>query len=397
MSPFAHKLFNELSALVASENDAFYKRDYERDGRHYRVFAYRLASYTEFLLPSAIECRGTMFEITDPAYEPVGMKRLVSLPMEKFWNLHENPATMNLDLSTIISVETKADGSLISTYLHINSINGNNDAPLGVKSKTSIDSDQVHAVYAFLKLPENAKFAQELHRLAERNYTVNMEWCAPENRIVLAYQESSLTVLNIRDNLTGLYIPKQSEELLEFNEVKNRWIESIPFENPVQFIKSINQMTDVEGFVALLSSGQRVKIKTDWYAALHKTKDSVNSDRRLYEVVLAEGADDLRAMFFNDPWVLNRITWMQEYVAEKYNALSKQVETFYDANKGLARKDFAILGQKLLDRHAFKLCMERYVGREVSVKDYMAAKWKEFGIKDDPEPSTDDVQVAVNE
>lgn len=388
---FAQKLFTELSALVATENDAFYKRDYSRDGRHYRVFAYRLASYTDFLQPSAVECRGTMFEITDPAYaDPihgVAMKRLVSLPMEKFWNLNENPMTMNLDLSSIQSVEVKADGSLISTFRHINSINGNNESPLGIKSKTSIESDQVQAVEKFLALPENQAFAAELYNLVHRDYTVNMEWCAPENRIVLGYQEPSLKVLNIRDHLTGFYVSKNSEDLLEFTETKARWIEEIKFQNPEQFIKSISSMQDIEGFVAILASGQRVKIKTDWYVALHHTKDSVNSDRRLFEVVLSGGADDLRAMFFNDQYVLNRITWMQEFTEEKYNKLSAQVENYYDANKHLAKRDFAILGQKVLDKHAFKIAMERYIGRPISVKEYMAAKWKEFGVKDDPEPT----------
>lgn len=387
LNEYQQKLFTELSELTNNSDGTFYTRDFNRDGIFYRIFAYRLASYTEFLKPSAIECRGTMFEITDPSIEPVQAIRLVSLPMEKFWNLNENPATMNLDLSQVVEIQVKADGSLISTYLHKV---GSRDV-LGIKSKTSLDSDQVNSVYKYLMQAEKQEVATELFQLALSKYTVNMEWCAPDNRIVLGYIEPKLITLNIRDNVSGAYVDRDDVQLIPFPAVRENWIESVQFSSIGDFINDIPDMPDVEGFVLRLSSGQRVKIKTNWYLALHHTRDSINSDRRLYETVLAEASDDLRALFFNDPLVLDRIEKMEAFVEEKFKKLSSEVDNFYEANKQLSRKEYAILAKQQLDRHAFRIAMERYIGREISIKQYMSSKWKEFGVKDQPVIATDEL------
>ena len=77
-------------ALVET-NEAFYYKDFTKENSIYRIFNYRLASYTDFQLPGALECRGTMFEINEDG-EPI---RLASLPMEKFFNLNEVPSDIN--------------------------------------------------------------------------------------------------------------------------------------------------------------------------------------------------------------------------------------------------------------------------------------------------------------
>ena len=114
MNRYQNTLYRDLLTLV-EESEAFYYKDFQLADRWYRIFNYRLASYSDFLKPGALECRGIMFEIEPEHGAP---KRLASLPMEKFFNLNENPFTMGLDLSTIIDFELKADGSLMSSYWH---------------------------------------------------------------------------------------------------------------------------------------------------------------------------------------------------------------------------------------------------------------------------------------
>lgn len=58
------------------------------------------------------------------------------------------------------------------------------------------------------------------------------------------------------------------------------------------------------------------------------------------------------------------------------------VERFYEANKHLDRKDYAILGQNELDRMYFGLAMNKYSGKEFSYKDFLKKKWKDLGLKD---------------
>ena len=62
MNSYMKNLWNDLMALCAS-NEAFYFVDQTKDGDKYRVFTYRLASYSDFLLPNALECRGHTFRL----------------------------------------------------------------------------------------------------------------------------------------------------------------------------------------------------------------------------------------------------------------------------------------------------------------------------------------------
>ncbi len=366
-------LYNDLMNL-AEKSEAFYYKDFPKDDSTYRIFNYRLCSYSDFLESGAMECRGVMFDVTD---EP----RLVSRPMEKFFNLNENPLTMDLDLSTVVNGELKADGSLISTYMH--------NGEVCLKSKGSLSSDQALDATAFLEHPDNAKFKNELFLIVSLGNTVNMEWCAPYNRVVIAYMEPQLTVLNIRANKSGEYIDilrLAKHAAPTFSETIDRWVKQLVLTPDVtwpEFVEMIPSMQDVEGYVVLLESGQRVKIKTEWYLVQHRAKDSINSPRRLFETVLEEATDDLRSLFHDDPLVILQIEEMEKIVDKIYNHTVDSVERFYERNKELERKEYAILGQQELDRKIFGLAMSKFIGRDVDYKEFLKKHYRDFGITDE--------------
>ena len=372
MNNYQILLYNDLMKLT--DDEAFYYADRQLDDKWYRIFNYRLASYTEFQKPGAMECRGHMFEITEEGPYAI-VVRLAALPMEKFFNLNENPFTMDLDLTEIESVMLKADGSLISTFIHENQ--------LRLKTKGSLESDQAIAAMRWLELSRNEIFKQILTLVTERyNGTVNMEWCAPDNRIVIGYENAHLKILNIRDCETGKYADGDWVELFG-NILNEHWIEYEYPENKVEFIESVPAMQKIEGYVIRLTSGQHVKIKTTWYLALHHTKDSINTPRRLYETVLAEGTDDMRSLFHDDPLAIKLIEDMEKFVEEKYNHLVDVVERYYKTNKDMERKEYAILGQKELKGKEFGLAMMKYTGKNVDYKAFMTKNWKYYGLKDE--------------
>lgn len=382
MNTYQTKLYEQLMTLVDT-NEAFYFADRTLDNETYRLFNYRLASYTNFLLPGALECRGIMFNIT---LAQMNIVHLVSMPMEKFFNVNENPSTMGLDFNTVTDVELKADGSLISTYMH----NGG----LRLKTKGSIESDQCIAAMNYLNKAENAQYKIALTDLTKMGYTANAEWCAPDNRIVLGYMMPQLTVLNVRRNSDGEYVDLFSTSALgnpKWDILRHNHVDKFDIDIDMsEFVESIPGMVDIEGYVITLESGQRVKVKTEWYLVQHRAKDSINSDRRLYEAVLAEATDDLRSMFHYDELICKRIGEMEDFVGEHYNHLVDTVERFYERNKdiasdqdeGEARKQYAILGQKELDKMFFGLAMSKYLGRPVDYKEFMTKHWKEYGLKD---------------
>ena len=374
MNTYQLKLYNELIALTL-DNDAFFFKDQVLDEVEYRVFSYRLASYSDFLAPSALECRGIMFEMDNSL--PI---RLASLPMEKFFNVNENPMTMGLDFTDINQVMLKMDGSLMSTYIH--------NGELKIKSKTSLSSTHAINAMRWLDLEKNKSLKESLTLLTNEDFTVNMEYTSPEPamRIVIGYQEPKLTVLNVRDRLTGEYFSKEilvGLYLESIQSIVDHWVETIIVFDGPKFTESIQEMVDIEGYVIQLNSGQHVKKKTEWYSVLHHSKDSINNPRRLYECILSETIDDLRVMFTDDPYSMKAIDDMECFVNGIYNSLVKNTESFYQENKMLDRKDYAIKGQAELDNKEFAICMQLYLGKSFSYKELMKKWYKDFGVADD--------------
>lgn len=357
-------MFEDLMGLTSRE--AFYSKDVVVSDVKYRMFNYRLASYSEFCLPSALESRGIMFEL-DENDRPI---RIASRPPIKFFNAEENPFTMNLDYSKIARVMTKMDGSLISTYYHPNH-------GVRLKSKMSIDSDQSNAAESWLK--NNDDLARILEKFAIDGYTVNMEWISPDNRIVIGYPEERLVILQVRHNETGEtifvdQIPEMKQFGVTFEEVAD----------PVKFVKKIPEMMDIEGFVIQLEDGMLVKMKTMSYLALHKVKDNINSNKKLFEAVVMETTDDMRQMFIGDQMALDKISKMEEFVRAKYNHMVAMCDNFYETNKHLERKDYAIKGQlEIKPSMYFSRVMNLYLGKDPDYKNFMVSKYREFGIKDD--------------
>lgn len=374
MNNYQQKIYNELSSLVEA-NEAFFFNDWDYEGAKYRNFNYRLASYTDFCQPSALECRGIMFEIDDNA-NPI---RLASHPFEKFFNLYENPFTMDLDLSKVKEIADKADGSLITTYNRLVS-----DYPeLRLKTKGSVSSDQAIAAMAWLDCPDEEKFKYELTLAEHMGFTVIMEWCAPDNRIVLPYPEPHLKVLGVRSRNDGSYLTYDDlEEGGMFNELLKRWT-TILKEDPVEFIATVEDLQHVEGVVVRMEDGQRVKIKCTWYLALHHTKDSITIPRRLFECVLEEATDDLRALFHDDELAIKMIEDMEVFVEGKYNHMVDTVERFYERNKHMERKEYAILGNVELTKGFFGLAMQKYLGNDIDYKAFLKKQWKKLGLKDE--------------
>jgi T4 RnlA family RNA ligase len=373
----ADNLFYDLMALC--EGDVFYFQDHVYEGDVYRIFNYRLANYGDFCNDHAIECRGHTFLIPGDGWKPI----LVSLPMEKFFNLEENPFVMGLDLSRVVRVEEKRDGSLISTVVIRN---GNSDT-VHVKSKGSFTSEQAKAAYQMLNTgDEYWDFAKLVRSLVGSNYTVNMEYTAPSNQIVVGYRKAELKVLNIRHNETGGYLDPinagfPSYWVAEWQEPKvtQDWVDKARTE------------THCEGYVMYFSNGLKVKLKNDWYVALHRSKDEANNPRRLFETVLEEASDDLRTLFVGDSVMLEKIGAMEELVSREYNKLHKLVTTFHFCYGQLDRKSYAIKAQEELTKEGvMSLGMNLYLTGSFDLKAFMVKNYKRF-IGDVP----DVVEISV--
>lgn len=377
-----NKLYDDLMALC-KESDSFYYVDHEKSGNTWlRVFTYRLASYSDFLKPGAMEARGIMFEVQNfsgiEGYErPTCIK---SRPPAKFFNIGENPLTLELDYTRVKHSVVKEDGSLISTFSETiwgmgEDFETTAETRLRLKSKTSTSSEQVKAAMAWLEL--HPEFRDALLELDNSGYTVNCEWCAPDNRIVVGYLEPQLIVLNARNRWSGKYMDR--EILRAF--VGDRLVGAAPLVTCEADLKPLKDHIGYEGLILQFDEDykvQFVKFKNDWYLHRHRTKDSVNNANALFDCVLNEGSDDLRTLFIGDELALKIIDEMEALVIPLYNRLVKACETFYEENKHLDKKSFAIKAQvpfvedKNLAKMAFGLVMAKYIGRVPEYKEQLS-------------------------
>lgn len=353
-------LYDQLMKLCR-KGDAFFFKDHERDGRRYRVFSYRCPTFSDFCQPGAIECRGIMYEIDKDGWDI----RIACRPMEKFFNLNENPLTMKVDLSRVVAVMDKVDGSLISSF--------ESDGHLRLKSKASLTSVQALDASDWLAKPEQSEFRRAVEALTKSFHTVNMEWTAPHNRVVVKYQEPSLTVLNVRHNGTGNYLkPELAQEL--FPVLARYWVRRLPPDMLGYGPEVVRAMQGLEGFIYQLDNGQLIKMKTDWYCSIHRAKEQALNFRFVLESVLDEGADDLRQMLLDDPAALKLLDRVERKVRPWLSTTMARTEEFFEQNRNLDRKSFSLLAQKECPE-LHHLVMQAYSGRELDYRTYAIKRY----------------------
>ena len=357
--------YDLLIQLTETDSEFFYAEQI-LDNKVYHIFNYRLASYESFMNPKladsyiALSARGIMFDVTDK--ENI---KISSRPMNKFFNIEQG----EVDRSNmkLVGYMDKLDGSLISTYLH--------NGELKLKTKGSIKSEQAVAAMEWLDLPENSEMKNFLKfHASKNNLTVNMEWTAPDNQIVLFYPESSLRILNMVNNENGKILTAENidkENLVNKDIfVKSHKIPNMSLDN---IIESIRNEQGNEGYILEFSDSEGnshlVKVKNIWYVNLHQIKSNLNTTSKIIETIIDETSDDVRVLFAEDKHFLDNITRLENVVSPRISRIEADIEKFYSDNKELSRKDYAIKAQAELQPY-MSLAMNLYIGKETNYKEF---------------------------
>ena len=346
------KLYKNLKNL-ADTNEAFYYADQEITINNttyvIRSFTYRLATYEDFKLPFAKESRGTTF-YTEKGKEDSEDWNLFCRSYKKFFNLGEGiPLHEYISKHEPIECYEKMDGSLI--------LFGQIDGKIIAKSKTSINSDQ--AKMAQKMIDNDAGLYWIVKNDIANGFTPVFELVGPNNIIVLRYDEDRLVHLGVVDNDTGREHPITGDGIKAPRLYHYSWDELLE-------IKETSK-PDIEGFVVLTTNNEFVKVKVNSYVNLHKLKDTVNNIKALAEIILNEGVDDLIGSFQDDQKTVDYILEVQNKISHKYNHLVQEIEDFYNENKDLDRKGYAI---KSKETKFLGLLMDKYLGREPKYKEF---------------------------
>jgi len=354
--------------LICESNESFIKKEEIIEGTPVVQYNYLLAGFMDFMEPikgngdlKAFELRGlTFIQQEDGSWKH-------QLMLHKFFNMNQTIGYMHEDVKDkkIISVASKEDGSLIGFAPF--------ESKARAKSKFSFQSDQaIAAQNIYENEPEIKRLVD--HCLAN-DLSPLFEYVAPDNRIVVLYPRPELRFLQVRVNKTGEYLDIHSPEFEGYDVLKaKRFNKTLD-----ELIKDADEVEGVEGWVVTYPD-QMMKIKTQWYFALHRlvSPDSLGSKPHLLvECSLSEGIDDLLGALEEEGGFDELHAWISNIddVTRKFtNHCTRTVKEMLEAGKEMTRKDFAIQN----NGHPMFGIMMKFFDREIDmvaidkqVRDYI--------------------------
>jgi T4 RnlA family RNA ligase len=317
----------------------------------------------------------------------LGLDRESNFPLifnDKIINVNEKLSTKaeTVDWSKVVRVMDKRDGSMIHTVKAGNGVVPVEGGNFALKSKKSFSSDVAVQATAWMEetsicpINELSPFRYEefvpfCNFCTANHMTAIFEWTSPVARIVLPYSEPRLTLLHVRDNQTGRYMPldwlKKQVEVFNITLVDNvdmvQELLKKGFDGFKELFELSQTMPDIEGWVIQFENGDMVKMKTAWYMERHRAMTFLR-ERDIAGMVLVEGIDDLKAMLVGDGVDVSEIVKIENEVVERLNLMRSTVDQMYEADKALDRKTFAM---KHHGFEYFKLLMDKYSGKEPDV------------------------------
>lgn len=309
-----HIAINHIDEVMPHIND---RTDFivaHRDGYSVIDYVYSLAD--SFDDPMRLECRGIKFASDGST---------LARPLHKFFNIGERPDTQAnlLDFSQPHSVMEKMDGSMI----HPAVVNGQ------VVFMTRMGHTDVAKKAERHLTPELRDICAGL---LMGGATPIFEFTAPDNRIVVRYEESALTLLAVRNTVGGEYWPRS---LLEGTGLRVVPVHGTG-ETGAEFTAYARAVLGFEGFVVRFDNGLWVKAKGDDYVLKHKAKDSILQEKNILQLVLSGGLDDVLPLL--DESDADDARSYRESIENGIRSTAQELSRFVAANQNVPQKEFAL-------------------------------------------------------
>ena len=272
------------------------------------------------------ECRGLKFDKSG---------RLMAPPFHKFFNLGERERVEEIDWSRPHRVLEKLDGSMIHPALV--------DGGMVFMTRKGITAQ---AIEAGSHATESVR-ALARDRLAAGR-TAIFEFTSPHNRIVIGYDRPALTLLAIRDNLTGTYTGFE-----EMQEMAGHFgvavVRSHTVDGPTEtLLNGVRGLADIEGYVVAFDDGHRLKLKTQHYALRHKTLAGLALEKNALECVVNDAIDDVVPLL--PPMAAERLLLYQSRIQTGISRLEAQVAERLETLRGADRGTQARIINETLDK-----------------------------------------------
>lgn len=316
-----------------------------------RTFNYRLNIPESFLHTGARNFRGSVYDLKT--------KELLALPFHKFFNINENQFTDEKTVRrwSISSIYEKVDGTLIYLYLI--------DDHLVCRTKRRFDSEYTTKAMNIIKKTKGLE--DYIRYWIKRRYTPMFELVSILSRQVVYYDFETLCFLALR-NMDNGEIIYAGPDIMPYNtdEIISVWPINDQFSSVDEIVQkcrnsSFERKDVLEGYTVLFTNGEIVKIKTPQYVELAKLRDAIKSDLAIVKMLFCEQLDDFMAEFKDNSEVLSFVNSIISSVNDTWNKRLKRTKQFWDDNKELERKDYALKAKSLLtDANDFSLVMQYY-------------------------------------
>lgn len=247
--------------------------------------------------PIVIECRSLVLGLDDNE-----VFYIVSRSFDRFLNLGENGNEDKIDITTMTAYE-KLDGSLIGLFFH--------RGEWLYRTKSMIMPDIEMFADAFGNSWKDlidgtlGDFVSVKHNPYSKEYTFILEVTSPINRIVTRYEDSKITLLSVRHNLTGEYLAQV--DMVRTAEM-NDWgyPSSFKFGSIAQCKEAVADLPNLqEGYVLYDMDGvPKCKIKSPLYLAVHRIRgESVPTPKRIMDLVFTNETDEYLTYFSEDTYM----------------------------------------------------------------------------------------------
>lgn len=260
--------------------------------------------------------------------------KIIRRPLHKFFNVGERGETSlaNIDVSKPHIILEKLDGSMIAPYR----LKGR--LIWGTKMG---DTDVAKPVEEFVKTHLN--YQSFVNSMIEDGYTPIFEWCSRQQRIVIDYgNKDQLILTGIRNMKTGEYL--SYDRMLSEGQFHSIPVVKTVFAGSMtpEFLEQVKTLENIEGFVIRFNDGHMIKIKCDWYCALHRVKSDIEYERGVVALILNGQMDDLKSMMVADDLV--RVEVYEAAFLKAYHTNVKAIETLMEqiGLMKLTRKEYAL-------------------------------------------------------
>jgi hypothetical protein len=285
------------------------------------------------------ECRALILELD--TWE------VLSWPFKKFFNYGEGHIPEDFDWGSFSTLE-KLDGSLISlwfkkvsdtpgplyqAYFSTRSVPDANcgydesgDTFLSLIKKTIVEMEAKYGNY-------KGEFLNHFMT----GYSYAFELTTPENQIVVQHNERCLTLIGVRDleTLEEVDIYEWARDTYPYPVVKG--VMGLNLEAVKQKVSEINPL-DEEGYVLIDENFNRIKIKSDAYLLLSRSRDNLGkSARARLEIILIDKMDDVWPI--QPKWIQEKLTSMKEAIRTLALYIDLQYVQVCDIE---GQKDFAL-------------------------------------------------------